>query len=93
MKKRRNKSCLAVGALVAAGLMWLLPMKVEAGPCYQWEYDPAGSGYTCSTPICHNGSDLTYFHTISHKQECVGENGTYYNYDVKKENLGCCPHK
>lgn len=92
MKKRRNKCYLAAGALMAAGLMWLLPMKAEAKLCYEWKYNPEGSGYGCSTPMCHNGSELSYFHTISYKRECIGENGTYYEYDIKKENLGCCPH-
>lgn len=90
MKKRKNKSYLAAGALVTAGLMWLLPMKAEAKLCYDWEYIPGTAGYECSTPICYNGSDLTNFHTAGYKRECIGENGTYYEYDTKKDNLGCC---
>lgn len=91
MKKRKNKSYLAVGALAVAGLVWLLPMKAEAAPCYPWKYDAENSGYECSTPICYTGN-RSYFHIKSYKRECIGENGSYYEYRTEKEDLGCCPH-
>lgn len=90
MKKGRNKCCLAVGALVAAGLMWFVPVKTEAAPCYNWEYIPGTAGYECTTPICYNGSDLTNFHVKGYRRECIGENGHYYEYKTDKEDLGCC---
>lgn len=89
MKKRKGACCLAAGALVAAGLVWLLPVRAEAAPCYEWEthYE-----YYCATPICHR-SIPSYFKEVSMSRECVGENGLYTEvYTVEKIDLGCCPH-
>lgn len=89
MKKRRNKCYLAAGVLMTAGLVWLLPMKVEAGPCYDWR--STGAEYYCATPICYK-SIPSYFHERTWQRECIGENGTYYEYKSEKTDLGCCPH-
>lgn len=89
MKKRKNKSYLAVGALVAAGLVWLLPVKAEAAPCYDW--GPAVTRYYCATPICHR-SIPSYFLEKKWERDCIGENGIYTDYKTEKTDLGCCPH-
>lgn len=89
MKKRRNKWCLAAGALVAAGLMWLLPMKAEAAFCNEWS-GPSVK-YYCATPICYK-SIPSYFQEKVWERTCIENDSTRTEYRIEKTDLGCCPH-
>ncbi len=91
-KTKRQKSCLAVMALLAAAMVWLFPMHVNegVGP-HSREWRVLTADYTCSTPVCHTGN-RTHFLETKYFRTCDDGEKVYVEYDIKKTDLGCCPY-
>ncbi len=91
MKKKRNKkSYCAVGTLILAAALCLLPIKAEAA-CSNWAFRDIVTS-ECRTPICHTG-DRTNFVTRRYQRVCVVGCTSRVEYRTETNAEGCCPHK
>ena len=91
-KTKKQKGCLAVMALMAAAMVWLFPMNVNAGVeprCDEWRFLTTAS--YCATPICHTG-DRTYFFEKKYYRTCYDGEKIYTEYLIQKTDQGCCPY-
>lgn len=88
-RKRNKKGYLAVAALMAAAMLWMLPIKAEAS-CTVWTLDITIGTY-CATPICHTGN-RTYFEVNRYQRSCMEGMNEHTEYQTVTEDHGCCPY-
>ena len=89
-RKRNKKGYLAVAALMAVAMLWMLPIKAEAD-CTDWRFFKIVDSY-CATPICHTG-DRTSFVTRQYYQICSSGCASRMDYKIVQGEEGCCPYK